>query len=112
MKILLILLGIIALLAIICVIRTLTVKPTAAKNASVPLENSPRAEEYGQRLAEMIRCETISSRYDPDRSKFYAFHDTLESLFPTFTPNVKSTCSTAACCSNGQAQEKPPPLCS
>lgn len=88
MKILLILLGIIALLAVICVIRTLTIKPTAAKNASVPLENSPRAEEYGQRLAEMIRCETISGRYDPDRSKFYAFHDTLEGLFP----NIHAKC--------------------
>ena len=88
MKILLILLGIIALLAVICVIRALLVKPTAAKTASVPLENTPRAEEYGQRLAQMIRCETISSRYDPDRSKFYAFHDTLEELFP----NIHAKC--------------------
>ena len=86
--ILLILLGIIVLLAGICVIRALTVKPTAAKNASIPLENSPRAEEYGQRLAQMIRCETISSRFDPDRSKFYAFHDLLEELFP----NIHAKC--------------------
>lgn len=81
-------LAVIVLLAVICVIRTLTVKPTAAKSASVPLEDSPRAEAYGQRLAQMIRCETISDRYDPDRSKFYAFHDTLEELFP----NIHAKC--------------------
>lgn len=87
-KILLILLSIIALLAVICVVRTLTIKPTAAKTASVPLDESPRAEEYGQRLAQMIRCETISSRYDPDRSKFYNFHSKLEELFP----NIHNKC--------------------
>jgi carboxypeptidase PM20D1 len=30
----------------------------------------------------MIRCETISSRDDPSREKFYAMHKVLERLFP------------------------------
>jgi len=88
MKILLLILAVIVLLGVICVVRTLTIKPTAAKTASVVLDESPRAEEYGQRLAQMIRCETISSRYDPDRSKFYAFHSKLEELFP----NIHAKC--------------------
>ena len=82
MKYLLIILAAIAALLLICVIRTLLIKPTAAKTAKVTLDESPRAENYGKRLAEMIRCETISSRFDPDRSKFYAFHGKLEELFP------------------------------
>lgn len=88
LKLLLILVGLIALLAIICVVRTLMVKPTAAKTATVELDTSPRAEEYGQRLAQMIRQETISSRYDPDRTKFYALHNKLEELFP----NIHAKC--------------------
>ncbi len=82
MKLFLLLPAAIAALLIICVVRTLTVKPTAAQTATVPLEDSPRAEEYGRRLAQLIRQETISSRFDPDRAKFYAFHDKLEALFP------------------------------
>ena len=89
MKILLMILGIIAALLVICVIRTLLIKPTAAKTAKVTLDNSPRAEAYGKTLAEMIRCETISSRFDPDRSKFYAFHNKLEALFPNIHANCE-----------------------
>ena len=81
-NILLILLSLIAILAIVCIVRTLAIKPTAAKSAVVTLDESPRAEHYGKALSKMVQCETISSRYDPDRSKFYAFHDTLEELFP------------------------------
>lgn len=82
LKVLFILLALIAILAVICIIRTLMIRPTPAKTATVTLENTPRAEAYGQRLAEMIRCETISSRDDADRSKFYAFHNKLKALFP------------------------------
>ena len=30
----------------------------------------------------MVRKETVSSRFDPDKSKFYEFHKILESFFP------------------------------
>ena len=89
MKILLILLAVIAALLLICVVRTLLIKPTVAKTAKVTLDNGPRAEAYGRALAEMIRCETISSRFDPDRSKFYAFHNKLEDLFPNIHANCE-----------------------
>ncbi len=88
MKFLLIIPCILVLLVVVCLVRTLTVKPTAAKTASIPLDDSPRAEAYGKGLSRMIRQETISSRYDPDRSKFYAFHSTLEELFP----NIHARC--------------------
>ena len=43
---------------------------------------------YGERLGKMIRCETISSSFYQDLSKFYKFHEILEELFP----NIHKTC--------------------
>ena len=88
MKYLLLIPALIALIAVICLVRTLAVKPTAAKTATVTLDDSPRAADYGQRLSKMIQTETISSRYDTDRSKFYNFHKVLEELFP----NIHARC--------------------
>lgn len=79
---------VILLLAAVVLIRTLRLKPTAAKTAVISLEESERAANYGQRLARMIRKETISARGDMDRTKFYQFHEELETLFP----QVHKTC--------------------
>ena len=68
--------------------RTIALKPTAAKTVKLELEKGERAETYGKRLAKMIQQETISSRFEPEREKFYQFHETLEELFP----NVHTTC--------------------
>lgn len=38
---------------------------------------------YAERLSKMIACETISASNQPDRSKFYRFHELLRELFPT-----------------------------
>lgn len=79
---------VILLLAAVVLIRTLRLKPTAAKTAVISLEESERASNYGQRLARMIRKETISARGDTDLTKFYQFHEELEALFP----QVHKTC--------------------
>ena len=76
------------ILAAVVLIRTLSLKPTAAKTANIELDNSHRAREYGRRLSLMIQKETISSRADKDRTKFYEFHEILEDLFP----KVHNTC--------------------
>lgn len=73
---------IILLLVGILIIRTLLLKPTAAKNAKVELINDERSHEYGLRLAKMIQKETVSSRYETNKDKFYEFHEVLEELFP------------------------------
>ncbi len=89
MKILFIVLAILVILIAVVLVRAALLKPTAAKTAKVQLDNhSDRAKEYGERLAKMVRKETISSRFDPDRTKFYEFHEILEELFP----NVHKTC--------------------
>lgn len=76
------------ILAAILVVRTLALRPTPAKTAVVTLDTTERAGSYGRRLAEMIRKETISSRNDDDKTKFYEFHGKLEELFP----NIHETC--------------------
>ncbi len=86
-----ILLGIlllIVLLAAVLLIRTVMLKPTPAKTAQVELQDNDRAREYGERLAQMVRKETVSSRFDSDKTKFYEFHKILEELFPL----VHQTC--------------------
>ena len=82
MTILLILLGVLLALAAVCVIRAVTLKPTEAVSATIPMENTEKDAYYGGRLSEMIRCETISSRDSQNLEKFKEFHKTLARLFP------------------------------
>ena len=37
---------------------------------------------YGQRLAALIRCETVSQENQTDKHKFYAFQEQLREMFP------------------------------
>ncbi len=75
-------------LILVVLLKTLLLKPTAAMAAKVELDKSERAEKYGKQLSELIQIETISSRYDEDRSKFFKFHESLETMFP----NIHKTC--------------------
>lgn len=81
-------LGLILILLAICVIRALMMKPTAAISAKINMEPCSRSQEYGEKLGELIKCETISSRYDDSRDKFYSFHKILETMFP----NIHAKC--------------------
>ena len=82
MAVLLVILALLAVLILVVVLRAALLKPTTAKTAEVKLDESPRAEEYGKRLADLVRMETVSSRFDPDRQKFLDFHKKLEEMFP------------------------------
>lgn len=88
MKVVLFILLLIVVLIAVVLIRTLTLKETSAKTAKIELDTSARADEYAQTLAKMIRKETISDRYNDDRTKFYEFHELLEELFP----NIHNVC--------------------
>ena len=74
--------GAVAGTAAVCLGRALAAKPTAAATAAIELKNDDRAGRYGEALAQMVRCETISSREDLGREKFEAFHRVLGELFP------------------------------
>ncbi len=88
MQILLGILGIIAGVIGVLMIKTAMIKPTSAKTIKMELDQTERADEYGERLARMVRHETISCRNQEDRTKFYEFHKLLEELFP----NVHRVC--------------------
>ena len=76
-----ILLLVVVLLAI-AVIRAAMLKPTPALTAEPPKADAARARAYAEKLAAMVRQETVSSRFDPSRSKFEKFQESLPALFP------------------------------
>ncbi len=70
------------LLAAIVLIRACMMQPTQALTAKIEKGDPQRSGQYAMRLSRMIQCETVSSRYDADKTKFYDFHKVLEELFP------------------------------
>ena len=88
MEIILTIAGLIVVLIAVVLLRAMLLKPTTAKDAKIILDTSERAIEYGKKLSTMVQKETISSRFEADREKFYEFHEILEQLFP----NVHSVC--------------------
>ena len=77
------------LFIVFIILKTLLLKPTSAYNAKVELNNNERSKEYGEKLAKMVRHETISCRNQQDRSKYYEYHKTLEELFPLVHKNLE-----------------------
>ena len=87
-----IILGLVAILAVlllICLIRTVTVHPTQAIHAKLNTPDPARSEAYARSLSTLVQIETISSRFDEDRSKFYQFHEALEKMFPRIHQNLE-----------------------
>jgi len=82
MIVLWIVLALIILLVAVVLLRAVLLKPTAAQTAKVKLDDSSRAKKYGQQLSKLVQKETISSRFEEDRTKFLEFHEILEETFP------------------------------
>ena len=89
MKILLIILAVLVVLVAVVLLRTISVKPTAALNAEIKLDKTPRADEYGAKLAKMVQRETISFRNQTDRQKFFDLHKDMEEIFPNIHANCE-----------------------
>ena len=77
------------LMVAVVLLRAALLKPTAAQTAKVQLDDSSRAEKYGKQLSKLVQKETISSRFDEDRTKFLEFHDILEEVFPNVHKNAR-----------------------
>ena len=88
MEVLWIILALVLALVLVILARALLLKPTPAQTAKVELAEGERAEKYGEQLAKLIQKETISSRFDADRTKFLEFHEILEEMFP----QIHQTC--------------------
>lgn len=87
--ILLALLGVLAALLLIAVIRTLL---TPAKSAAYQAnENEDEALRLAQKLAQMIRYDTTSHPHTDEAEKFRGFHRVLESLFPLVHQKLEKT---------------------
>ena len=86
MEVLWIVLGLILLLVLVVVGRAFLLKPTSAQSAKIALDQSERADKYGKQLSTLIQKETISSRFDADRTKFLEFHEILAEMFPNVHP--------------------------
>ncbi len=57
----------------------------------VPKSDEERELKYAEKLAEMVRCDTVSTPEDPTGAKFYDFHKVLEKLFPTVHEKLEKT---------------------
>jgi len=87
MIILYIALGILILLFLIAVIRTLCIKPKTTYYEYSTDEERNAA--YAEKLSRMIQCETVSYRGVEDPEKFRGFHKVLEELFPLVFANLE-----------------------
>lgn len=80
---------IIFILLAVTLIKTLLV-PKPNKVTEIPAQiDINRANAYGSSLSKLIKIETISSRDDKRREKFFLFHKELENLFPLIHKNCE-----------------------
>ena len=89
MKYLLIILGIILLLLLIAVIKTLLTKPLVSKYK--PKRDKEREDKYASKLSKMVRYETVSIPDTNQRELFLGFHKVLEELFPLVHKHLEKT---------------------
>ena len=82
------LLGLLLVLLAIAVIRTLLMPKKVAAYEPRP---DTRALPYAEKLAEMVRFETVSSPDNLQAEKFRAFHKVLERLFPFVHEKLEKT---------------------
>ena len=68
-----------------------TLKTPQKISAYVPDENDPRAMRYAEKLAQMVRYETVSVAGEDQRDKFLGFHKVLEGLFPLVHEKLEKT---------------------
>lgn len=76
-------------LLLIALLRTLFIKPK--KTNYVMSTDKARVDAYSKKLSEMVQCETVSERANPNIEKFRAFHKVMEKLFPTVFANCEKT---------------------
>ncbi len=87
--ILLSLLGLLLLLLLISLVRTLFIP--SRRSEYVPAPDPARTSEYAEKLARMVRVETVSVPGENQREKFLSFHRELESLFPLVHQKLEKT---------------------
>ena len=83
------LLGLLLLLVMIAAVLTLL---SPAKTSAWEASRDPEREAaYAEKLAEMVRFETVSYKGEIQREKFLEFHKLLEELFPLVHQHLEKT---------------------
>lgn len=80
--------GLLLVLLAAAVLRTLL---SPSKTSDYVPKDDERAMEYAEKLAEMVRYETVSTPNDPQIEKFLGFHKVLEKLFPLVHEKLEKT---------------------
>ncbi len=83
-------LGIIAVLLIIAVVRTLMIKAPAIGECKTEI-TPEECETAAKKLGDMVRVPTVSKNEDEDLSQFYKYHEVLEELFPNVHKTFEKT---------------------
>ena len=81
--------GLILMLLLSAVVRTLLIPNK--KSTYQPDPDPERAMAYAEKLSAMIRCETVSVPGVDQREKFLAFHQELERLYPQVHAKLEKT---------------------
>jgi len=82
-------LGVLLLLLLAALVRTLLIP--AKRSDYQPDPDPERALAYARKLSAMVRCETVSVPGEDQREKFLAFHKVLEELFPLVHAKLEKT---------------------
>lgn len=82
-------LGVLVMLVLIAVIRTLLTPQKVS--AWEPKHDPVREAAYAETLAKMVRYETVSYKGEIQREKFLGFHKLLEELFPLVHERLEKT---------------------
>lgn len=83
------LVGLVIVLLLIALVNTLLTKPKTAPYRPAPTDD--RAMGYAEKLAAMVRCNTVASEEDRREEAFLAFHEVLAQLFPLVHGQLEKT---------------------
>ena len=83
------LLGLVVLLLLAAVVRTLFMKQKVSEYKAP--EADGRAMKYAEKLSEMVRSETVSHSGVHETEKFYKFQELLRKLFPLVHEKLERT---------------------
>ncbi len=86
---LLAIIGIIVLLLLAALVRTLLIKPK--KSTYQPNPDPQRAQEYAEKLSAMVQVNTVASKEDRRTEVFLEFHKLLAELFPLVHQRLEKT---------------------
>ena len=82
-------LGVLVLLLLAAVVRTLCMKKKTSDYTPHP--DAAREREYAEKLSRMVAYETVSHPDDPELEKFRGFHKLLAELYPTVHEKLEKT---------------------